>query len=142
MIYEKDKIQELIPAIWDEERVLNKRPDEAPDDDMPKAAKDPRRLDDKWAEMADIQRAWKLADLTLRERQAVLLYHGLGCTFEEVAMYGGMGRSTAVRNLDSGMAKLTSLLNEGFNPLVRAARKAAEYEEVLEMTAQPVLEFA
>lgn len=111
MTYRRADIERLIPGIWDEWRVLEKRLDTAPDPEMPKGTSDPRRSTDAWAALADIQRAWKLAGLTLRQRQAVLLVHALDYTHEEAARSLGVSRPAVSQHAEAGVGRLMFFLN-------------------------------
>lgn len=112
MIYERARIEKLIPGVWDEWRVLELPDDLRPDPDMPKTPQvDPRRSTDKVTELADIQRAWAGADLTLRQRQAVLLVYGLDMAVTEAATCLTVTQQTVSEHCFKGVTVLMHHLN-------------------------------
>lgn len=111
-MYSREAVELLVPAIWDEASVLEVRAETAPDPDMPKAPSvDPRRSTDKVTACADIQRAWKKADLEHRERCALLLKYGMGYYDSETAFVLEVSDSTAARLARRGINKLGEFLN-------------------------------
>lgn len=113
-MYNADKVERLVPGIWDSQAVLTARAPEAPDPDMPKGQIDPRRASDGMAETADIQRAWKMAPLSRRQRQCVLLRYGLGYTPKEIEPTLGISQRDASEHSIAGIDRLTRFLNYGY----------------------------
>lgn len=113
VVYERERIEFLVPGVFDEWRVLEAQNDLKPDPSMPKARQwDPRRSTDRVTELADIQRAWHLAPLTHRQRQAVLLRFGLDYTYDEVAEALGLKHGhSAMKLCDRGIDCLGEFLN-------------------------------
>lgn len=121
-MYTEERVAELFPGIWDEQRVFNQVDEQAPDPEMPRAKyRDPRRSTDAVTEMADVQRAWALADLSLQERQSLLLRLGLHLTFEQAAHFMPVSDSAVARSVKSGMAEILAFLNEGWGYYERPA---------------------
>lgn len=112
MIYSRDRIEYLIPGVWDEHRILEARNEYAPDPSMPKAKQyDPRRSTDLVTEVADIQQAWKKASISHEQRQAVLLRFALDMTYEEVGLQLGVTSVAALKRCDRGIDNLGEFLN-------------------------------
>lgn len=112
MSYTRERIESLIPGVWDEWRVLEAQDDLRPDPEMPKAQQhDPRQSTNLVTEVADIQRAWALAPTTLKQRQAVVLRYGLDFTYDEVAKQFGITLRAAVKRCDAGVDNLGLFLN-------------------------------
>lgn len=115
MMYDEEKVAKLLPGVWDTFRVLNGRDEHAPDDDMPKAASDPRRSDDQWAECADIQRAWALAPLTIQQRRVLFLKYAMDMPRAQIERLGRVSARHVPRYHDEGMSALVDFLNFGFS---------------------------
>lgn len=111
MRYQRDEVERLIPGIWDEWRVLERKSDQAPDPEMPKGDADPRRSTDQWAALADMQRAWRLAPLSPQQRRAVTMIYGLDFTQAEAAIQLGITQSGARYAAESGVGRLLSFMN-------------------------------
>lgn len=110
--YTEEAIRLLLPAVWDEAYAygLPER-DNAPEKDMPKAAANKARGNSHWAYIADIKTGWKKTPLTLDERRALVLYFGIGWTQRDIAFNQNVSLSTVNMRLNSGVTKITALLN-------------------------------
>lgn len=112
MRYAQDRVADLVPGIWDEGRVLDRPNPHAPDPDMPKSTYvDPHRSSDPWAELADVQRAWRRAPLTLAQRQALLLRYGLDFKMAEGGAQLGITKQSFQERAEGGLSTLTNYLN-------------------------------
>lgn len=109
-MYTVEMITSLLPGVWDESVALNEANPYAPDPEMPSAAKDPRRLNDKWVMVADVQRAWKFAPLTLHERQALFLTCHLLESDQTAAHLAGTDYGSLVESKEEGLLKLRDFL--------------------------------
>lgn len=103
-------ITALLPGVWGESVALNDADPYAADPEMPKAAKDPRKLNDKWAMVADVQRAWKYAPLTLHERRALFLTCHLLESDQTAAFLANTDYGSLVENKEEGLLKLRDFL--------------------------------
>lgn len=111
-MYSREVVELLVPAIWDEREVLEVRAETAPDPDMPKTpSADPRRSTDRVTMCADIQRAWRLAPLSLGERQAVFSRYYVNIS-PEAASYWLQADPKTIRHRSlRGIDKLGEFLN-------------------------------
>lgn len=112
--YGRDEVIELLPGVWDSGRVLDRSDPHKPDPDMPRSPYIPPHLaSEKWAEVADVQRAWAQAPITDAERKAMLLRWGLEHTIREGAVVMGVSPSWFRVLSDSGVNALHAYLNGG-----------------------------
>lgn len=125
--YPLDKIEELLPGVWDDLRVIAGRSPLRPDPEMPKSKQDPSHSGTKVAEVADIQRAWKLGPLTDTQRRALLMVYGFDETDDCAAALLGRGRSSVTEARLRGLHVLYEFLNG--KPYLGAVLEDDELEE-------------
>lgn len=114
LTYSRQEIESTMPAVWDTMMALEDYKEQSRDAELQgiKGFIDPRRSNDRWAHCADIQRAWKMAPLTLRQRQVLYLRFAWGDLLEDIAHTLGLAdHSTVSRHLDSGLATIEAFLN-------------------------------
>jgi DNA-directed RNA polymerase specialized sigma24 family protein len=109
--YSRDEIEQYMPGVWDTERVLNAPDPREPDPEMPKAQVDPRAGDLGIIGVADMKRAWKLAGLSLRQRQVFYLRFAWDDLIEDIAHTLEIDVSSVRTHLDRGMEKVEKFLN-------------------------------
>ena len=110
-MYTVESVTALLPGVWDESIALNDANPYAPDPEMPTATKDPRRLNDKWVMVADVQVAWRKAPLTLHERQALFCTCLLLESDPDTAHIMGTTYGSVVEHREKGLLKLVAYLN-------------------------------
>lgn len=113
LTYSRQQIESTMPAVWDTTMVLEGFQEQSRDAELQsiKGYVDPRRSNDRWAHCADIQRAWKLAPLTLRQRQVLYLRFAWGDLQMDIAHTLDVDQSTVSRALDAGLATIEAFLN-------------------------------
>lgn len=110
-LYSERQIAELLPTLWDE--LARNNPSVKPNDpEMPKGpAPDPSHSGDHMAHVADISRAWKLAPLTLRQKQVLLMRYGMAWTQQDCADYYGITRPRISESETAAIANIKNFLN-------------------------------
>ncbi len=109
--YKRPLVEQLLPAVWDSEYAYGMRNPSAPDPDMPKGTVDKKASGTLNAHLADIRWAWRTVDLSLVERQALLLRYGLDMTLEDVGFHQGVTKMGAQYRVERGVGKLAAHLN-------------------------------
>lgn len=109
--YSRELVEQLLPAVWDRSMAYGMTNPNAPDPDMPGGAIDVSHGCTLYAHLADIKTAWKRAPLTLKEKRAVLLRHGLGWDHREIAELEGVSRKVITVRLDTAVGKMRDHLN-------------------------------
>lgn len=109
--YSRDEIEQYMPGVWDTERVLNAPDPREPDPEMPKAQVDPRAGDLGIIGVADMKRAWKLAGLTLREKQVLYLRFAWDDLVQDIAHTLDISHQAVSKTLDRGMERIEKFLN-------------------------------
>ena len=89
------------------------RREDVPDPDMPKAKANPSHLGGSMAEMIDIKRAWNSCYVILRDREALYLHYGNGCTVRKVAAVLGLPVMTVQDHLVADVGDLVDEANGG-----------------------------
>lgn len=109
--YSERQIAELIPTIWSMEAKLN--PSIKPQDpEMPKGpSADPSHSGDHMVHCADIDRAWRLAPLTLKQKQVLLLRYGMNWTQQEVAEHFDTSHQAVSAHEARGIKNIKTFLN-------------------------------
>lgn len=110
--YPAKGVAQLLCTLWDETARLD--PTYVPDDpQMPKGPGiDPSQKGDHMVHVADISRAWERANLTLRQKQVLLLRYGMNWNQREAAEHLGLADESGARHLERrGIAALTNFLN-------------------------------
>jgi len=112
--YQRDTIESLIPAIWDEAFAMDAKDPLGPAEGAPKSKSDPSHGNGKLAMICDVQQAWAYADLELEERQAVLVRFGMDEDYDSAArILGETHKMTVHRRCTRGIVKLGLYLNGG-----------------------------
>ena len=110
-MYGIETVAQLLPGVWDRNIVLDEPDPYAPDPEMPRAAKDPRRLNDKWVMLADVQRAWRKAPLTMQERRVLYCTSLLLESDQSTARLVNTTYERVVQHREEGLHKLLDYLN-------------------------------
>lgn len=111
--YTTELIEALIPTLWSVEEKIKATPKgPRPDPEMPKGpAPDPSHAGDHMAHCADISRAWERADLTLKQKQVLLLRFGMHWTQQDVANHFDQAKQTVCENERRGIKNIQTFLN-------------------------------
>lgn len=109
--YDRRTVEALLSVLWDPDVVWGLKQDEVPDPQMPKAKANPAHGNTLGAMMADIQRAWKLADVPTTERRVLVLRHALDWTYQEIGDNQGVTHKAALYRDERGVGRLTAFLN-------------------------------
>ena len=105
--YTRRDIEELMPAIWDESYAYGMpEKQEAPEQDMPKAAASVAHRNSHWAYIADIKTGWAMADLTQKERCALVLFYGTGWKQSDIAFNQGCTQQAISPRLENAVGKI------------------------------------
>lgn len=112
--YNRESVEELLPAIWNESYSYGlDRRSNLPDPDMPRTKANPAHGNNLAAGIADIRTGWARADLTLDERRALFLAHGVGWTQRQAAFNQGVSQKTISLRVQNGISKIVAHLNGG-----------------------------
>lgn len=109
--YTKELVESLLPAIWDESYCYGVRAENAPDPDMPRGSMNKATGNTAGAHFADIHRAWALAELSVRERQALFLTYAQDRTQSDSARLLGVSQQNVSDWTNSGVGRLVAFLN-------------------------------
>lgn len=109
--YNRALVEQILPAVWDVEVAYGIKQEGAPDADMPKAKANPKQANTLYAHIADIKAAWKQAELTLIERQSLVLRYGLDYEYDEIGAHRGVRKSAAQEATERAVGKVTAHLN-------------------------------
>lgn len=109
--YNRELVERLLPAVWDETYAYGMSDPRTPDPDMPRSKPDPKVGGTIFAHLADIRSAWKGADVPQVERQALLLRFGLDWTVRSIGFNQGCDKGTATRRCERGVGRLVAHLN-------------------------------
>jgi DNA-directed RNA polymerase specialized sigma24 family protein len=109
--YSRALVEHILPAVWDAEAAYGIKQENTPDADMPKVKANPKLANTLYAHIADIKQAWKRAELTVIERQSLLLRYGLDYSYAEVGTLRGVQKSAAQRATERAVGKVTAWLN-------------------------------
>lgn len=150
--YDEREVERLLPVLWNEalridgmaEPVQHTTPEQAKGvaqalglskserrkrmDAVPPEArqsyKNPKHSGGHMAACADMSRAWELTDLTLRERQVLLMRYGLRWDLDDVGDYFGSSKEAAWKAEKNGIRKLAEFLTTGQSKTLTARREA------------------
>jgi hypothetical protein len=109
--YDRSLVEHILPAVWDSEAAYGMKAEQVPDADMPRGHKDPKKGSPLFVHIADIKQAWKRTDLTVIERQSLVLRYGLDYSYEEIGGLRGVQKSGAQRATERAVGKVTAWLN-------------------------------
>jgi len=124
--YTRDDVEDLLAYMFNGGRWSR---EDAPDPDMPKAGANPSHLGGSMAEMIDMKRAWNSCYIVLRDREALYLHYGNGCTVRKVAAVLGLPVMTVQDHLVADIGDLRDEANGGRRRIAR--RKANLFGELL-----------
>ncbi|USH44631.1 DNA binding protein [Streptomyces phage BroPlease] len=109
--YQRADVEHVLPYLFDIEAAYGIKAEVYVEDGMPKGYSDPSKGNSVYASLADARRAWRLAELTERERQSIFLRYVFDEAQEVIAAYLGVRRQTVAYYLERGVGKLTAWLN-------------------------------
>jgi hypothetical protein len=109
--YTRELVEQLLPAIWDRDTARGMINPTAPDPDMPRAKANPKLGNTLYAHLADIHTAWRVAPLTLAERQALFFRYALDLPLTAIGVALGIRRQSATERIESGIGRLAAYLN-------------------------------
>lgn len=109
--YNRALVEHILPAVWDADAAYGIKQETSPDADMPKVKANPKLANTMYAHIADIKQAWRRAELTLIERQSIVLRYGFDYGYEEIGTLRGVRKSAAQEASDRAVGKLTAYLN-------------------------------
>ncbi|MEU5403684.1 hypothetical protein ABZ348_30835 [Streptomyces sp. NPDC005963] len=111
MAYTRNLVEHVLPAVWDAEAAYGIKGEQVADADMPRGYRDPKKGSPLFAHLADVRRGWKAADLTVIERQSLLLRYGLDWEYAEIGATRGVRKQSAQEATERAVGKLTAWLN-------------------------------
>jgi hypothetical protein len=109
--YSRALVEHILPAAWDSEAAYGIKAEQVPDADMPRGYKDPKKGSPLFVHIADIKQAWKRTELSLVERQSLVLRYGFDYGYDEIGSLRGVKRSAAQEAADRAVGKVTAWLN-------------------------------
>ncbi|MGW4158671.1 hypothetical protein [Streptomyces sp. NPDC004788] len=109
--YQRADVEHVLPYLFDAESAYGIKAEVYVEDGMPKGYSDPSKGNSIFAALSDVRRAWRDTDLSLVERQAVLMRHVLDLELKVIAAFQSVEASTAMRRHERGVGKLTAWLN-------------------------------
>ncbi|MFE5663433.1 hypothetical protein ACFQ7W_05825 [Streptomyces niveus] len=123
--YSRAVVEKILPAVWDQDAAYGMKNELVPDADMPKGHVDKKKGATFPAHLADVRHGWRVADLTLIERQSLLLRYGLDWGYDEIGASRGVRKQSAQQATERAVGKLTAHLNgepyiDGYDQLVNA----------------------
>lgn len=110
-MYDRNELERIIPFTWEETYAWGIPSAEEIEEGMPRSTADPTRKNTHWAILADLRQAWAKADLTDKQRQAVVLRFGMDQKLASVAHVLGVSVHAVEKRIDGGVRKLLSYLN-------------------------------
>ncbi|MFE4451389.1 hypothetical protein [Streptomyces sp. NPDC056796] len=126
MSYTRAIVEHLLPAVWDRDAAYGVKAETFPEPGMPKASTDVSKGNSIFAMLADVREGWRTAELTVIERQSVVLRYGMDMAFEEIGATRGVQKSAAQRATERAVGKLAAHLNgeqyiDGYDSEVESA---------------------
>ncbi|MFF4510564.1 hypothetical protein [Streptomyces mirabilis] len=109
--YNRALVEHILPAAWDSAAAYGIKAEQTPDADMPRGHKDPKKGSPLFVHIADIKQAWKRTDLSVVERQSLVLRYGLDYGYEEMADVRGVRKQSAQEATERAVGKVTAYLN-------------------------------
>lgn len=111
--YERDELEALLPGIWSVDvSIYGVQRETQRDPEMPKGqGPNPSHGFTAAAKVADVKQAWKYANLTLRQRQCILLRHGADMTTSEAGNTLGIVKSKVSEHTTEGVTRMLAYLN-------------------------------
>ena len=109
--YDRAIVEAMLPYVWGDSIAWGMKQDTAPDPDMPRGSKDPSKGWTSFAHVIDVRDAWKNADLSIEQRQAVFARYALDLTQDESASILSAPRTTIEYRIERGVGLLVAHLN-------------------------------
>ncbi|WP_329289603.1 hypothetical protein [Streptomyces pseudovenezuelae] len=109
--YNRALVEHILPAVWDVQAAYGIKQENTPDADMPKVKANPKLANTLYAHIADIKQAWKRTELTVIERQSILLRYGLDYAYDEIAVVRGVRKQSAQEATERAVGKVAAWLN-------------------------------
>lgn len=109
--YDRPLVEQLLPAVWDEEYAYGMRNPTAPDPDMPRGTVDKKNGGTLFAHLADIRRAWQQAPLSDKQREALRQRYCLDWTEKQIALDLGVTQQAISLRIEGGVGRLVDFLN-------------------------------
>lgn len=109
--YDRLLVEQLLPAVWDDDFAYGMRNPTAPDPDMPKVKANPKTAGTLYAHLADIKAGWARAPLPEEERRALFMRYGLDWPQKHIARHEGAAESTTSERLARGVGRIVAALN-------------------------------
>lgn len=109
--YNRALVEHILPAVWDDAAAYGIKAEQVPDADMPRGHKDPKKGSPLFAHIADIKGAWRRAELTVIERQSLVLRYGLDYAYDEIGGVRGVRKQSAQEATERAVGKVTAYLN-------------------------------
>lgn len=110
--YDIELVEHMLPVLWDEEaRATGIRSPLAPNPEMPKAKGNPAHMGTHHAMAADLDRAWRRAPLSTRQRRAVLMGYGFGMEQKEIAWREGVTQQAVSLRIRGALYAICNWLN-------------------------------
>lgn len=111
--YTRSELEALIPGIWSiDVAVYGVQSEVQRDPEMPKGqGPNPAHGFTAAAKVADVKRAWERADLTLRQRQCVLLRYGADMKVADAGDTLGINQSKVSEHTSEGVTRMLAYLN-------------------------------
>lgn len=112
MIYSRDQIEDALSDVWDPDMGFGTTNPLEPDHDMPRGpGADPSHSGGNMAARADLSRAWGMAPLTATERRRVFMSYALYWPIKMIVAHEEVARQPVQRSIESGLEKLTMIVN-------------------------------
>lgn len=117
--YDVAEVERHLPLIWlpREYAAMGPQDELQPAPDMPRSKPVKGSGFATPARVADLARAWRLAPLTLKQRQALILVYGLGYTNDRAGAVLGVGAGAVSARKCGGVDVLVAWLNGSSAPL-------------------------
>lgn len=114
LTYDRRTVERTLPAVWDDIYLVQGFRDEtAPDPDMPKGSVDHSKGGGNVVAIADVRRAYRRAELTTGQRQALLLRYGMDEPIADAARLLGVTKQAVQQRCERGVGNLVTWLNGG-----------------------------
>lgn len=109
--YDRELVELLLPAVWDDGYAYGMPAPYAPDRDMPKGYSNPSHSGTLYAHLADIKAGWASAGLTPKERRALTMRFRDDLREKDIAAAEGVARQSIAERIASGTGRIVAALN-------------------------------
>lgn len=109
--YDRELVELLLPAVWDDGYAYGMPLPYAPDRDMPKGYSNPAHSGTLYAHLADIRAGWASAPLTTKERRALVLRYRDDLLETAIGKREGANKQAISVRLASAVGKIVATLN-------------------------------